>query len=53
MWRKGSPNAVLVGMQIDTASIETIMDIHSEKTTIQKDTCTPLFIEPLFTIAKT
>ena len=27
MWRKGSPTALLVGMQIDTASIETIMEI--------------------------
>ena len=30
-----------------------LMGIHPDKTLIQKDTCTPMFIEALFTIAKT
>ena len=29
------------------------LGIHPEKTIIQKDTCTPVFIEALFTIART
>ena len=29
------------------------LDIYLEKTLIQKDTCTPMFIAALFTIAKT
>ena len=28
-------------------------DIYVDKTIIQKDTCTPMFTAPLFTIAKT
>ena len=28
------------------------MDIYLDKTIIQKDTCTPMFVEVLFTIAK-
>ena len=30
-----------------------LLDIYSEKTIIQKDTCTPVFIAALFTIART
>ena len=30
-----------------------LLGIYSEKTTIQKDTCTPVFIAALFTIART
>ena len=30
-----------------------LLGIYSDKTTIQKDTCTPMFIAALFTIAKT
>ena len=30
-----------------------LMGIYSEKTIIQKDTCTPVFIAALFTIPKT
>ena len=30
-----------------------ILDIHPEKTIIQKDTCTPVFTAALFTIART
>ena len=30
-----------------------LLGIYPDKTIIQKDTCTPMFIEPLFTTAKT
>ena len=30
-----------------------LLGIYPEKTIIQKDTCTPVFIEALFTVAKT
>ena len=30
-----------------------LLDIYLDKTVIQKDTCTPMFIAALFTIAKT
>ena len=30
-----------------------LLDIYPDKTVIQKDTCTPMFIAALFTIAKT
>ena len=30
-----------------------VLGIYPEKTIIQKDTCTPIFIAALFTIAKT
>ena len=30
-----------------------LLGIYSEKTTVQKDTCTPMFTAALFTIAKT
>ena len=30
-----------------------LLGIYSEKTIIRKDTCTPMFIAALFTIAKT
>ena len=30
-----------------------LLGIYPEKTTIQKDTCTPMFITALFTIART
>ena len=30
-----------------------LLGIHPDKTIIQKDTCTPMFIAALFTIAKT
>ena len=31
MWRKGHPLALLVGMYIDTASVEDSMEIHFRK----------------------
>ena len=30
-----------------------LMGIHTEETRIEKDTCTPVFIATLFTIART
>ena len=30
-----------------------LLGIYPDKTIIQQDTCTPMFIAPLFTIAKT
>ena len=30
-----------------------LLGIYPEKTLIQKDTCAPMFIAPLFTVAKT
>ena len=30
-----------------------LLDIYPEKTTIQKESCTPMFIAALFTIART
>ena len=36
--------------QISTTSL--LLDIHLEKTIIQKDTCTPMFTAALFTIAR-
>ena len=30
-----------------------LLGIYSDKTLIQKDTCTPMFIAALFTVAKT
>ena len=31
----------------------TLLDIHTEETRIERDTCTPMFIAALFTIART
>ena len=71
MWRKGNALALLVGRQIDTATMEDGMEIplktrnkttirptipllgiYPEETKIEKDTCIPLFIATLFTIAR-
>ena len=30
-----------------------LLDIHPEETKIEKDTCTPMFIAALFTVART
>ena len=30
-----------------------LLDIHTEETRIERDTCTPVFITALFTIART
>ena len=33
--------------------LQSLLGIYPEKTIIQKDSCTPIFITALFTIAKT
>ena len=69
VWRKRNPLALLVGMSIDTATMENSMEVPQKtknrttsnsiseymsgkmKTLIWEDTCTPIFIAALFTIA--
>ena len=68
VWRKGNPLTLLVGMSLwrtvwrflkkleielpyDTASL--LLGIHTEETRRERDTCTPMFITALFTIART
>ena len=66
VWRKGNPLTLLVGMQTSTAAMENSVEvelpydpiipwlgIHSKETRIERDTCTPMFITALFTIART
>ena len=72
VWRKGNTLALLVGVQIDTATMEDgmaiplklgikppydpgipLLGIYPEETKIEKDTCIPVFIAALFTIART
>ena len=69
VWRKGNPLTLLVGMQSSTATMEhswrflkklemelqciPLLGIHTEETRMERDTCTPVFIAALFTIAKT
>ena len=69
---KREPLTLLVGMQIDTATMENSMrflkklkielpcnpaiplvGIYPEKTIIQKESCSTMFIAALFTIART
>ena len=40
-----------IGLPYDPAI--TLLGIHTEKTRIERDTCTPMFIVALFTIART
>ena len=69
VWRKGNPLTLLVGMQTSTATIKNsvekleielpydpaipLLGIHTKETRIDRDTCTPMFIAALFTIART
>ena len=72
VWRKGSPLALLMGMQIYTATMEDgieiplkvgikpsydpaipLLGIYAKETKLEKDTCTPMSIAALFTIART
>ena len=65
VWRKENPLTLLVGMQTSTATMENsveippydpgipLLGIHTEETRIERDTCTPMFITALFTIART
>ena len=42
-----------LNIEIPYAPTGPILGIYPEKTIIRKDTCTPMFISALFTIAKT
>ena len=74
VWRKGNVLALLVGMYIDTPTMEKqygdslknlgrtsspydpaipLLSIYPEETKTEKDTCIPLFIAALLTIART
>ena len=47
MWRKGSPCALLVGMQVGAATMENNMDIPQKiknRTTIQSKNPTPRYL---------
>ena len=69
--RNGNPLSLLVGMQIDTTTMENsvemslklgiklpydptipLLDIYPKETIIKRDTCTPMVIATLFTIAR-
>ena len=67
VWRKGNPLALLVECKLiqplwrflKKLKIELpydpaipLLGIYPEKTVIQKDTCTPMFIAALFTIGR-
>ena len=53
LWRTvdGSSKKLKIELPYDPAF--QLLGIYSEKTIIQKDTCTPMFIAALFTIART
>ena len=59
MWGKGNPLELLVGMQIDTTTMENTMEglrklkIRLLYDLTEKYTCTPIFITALFMIART
>ena len=68
MWRKGNLFALLVGMQIDIVTMESLkklrmqlpydqaiplLGIYPEEIIIEKDTCNPVFTAALFTIGRT
>ena len=62
MWRKRISFALLVGMQAGAATLENSMEapqktkksttLRPSNCTTQRDTCTPMFIAALLTIAK-
>ena len=45
--------AALLKMELPHNSAIPVLGLYMEKTIIQKDTCTPMFIAALFTVAKT
>ena len=53
MWRNGNPLALLVGMQNGTATLENSVEVPVSQghVLIHRDTCTPMFIAALSTIA--
>ena len=66
--RKGNTSTLLVGMLVSASTMEVsqktknritiygpaipLLGMYLDKTIIQKDTCTPMFIATLFVIAK-
>ena len=53
MWRKGNALALLVGIKPPYDPAIPLLGIYPEETKIERDTCIPLFIAALFTIART
>ena len=61
LWRKGSAPALLVvwrflkklGMKVPYDPTIPLLGIYPEETKIERDTCIPLFIAALFTVART
>ena len=49
---KRLPVCLFHGVELPYDPAIPLLDIHPEKTIIQKDTCTPMFIAALFTIAR-
>ena len=45
--------AALLKIELPHNSAIPVLGLYMEKTIIQKDTCTPMFIAALFTVAKT
>ena len=45
--------AALLKMELPHNSAIPVLGLYMEKTIIQKDTCAPMFIAALFTVAKT
>jgi len=46
-------NSTQVSQNLTYNSAIPLLNIYPDKTVVQKDTCTPMFIAVLFTIAKT
>ena len=42
-----------MGIKLPSGPAISLLDIHPEETTTEKDTCTPAFTAALFTIART
>ena len=53
LWRTVRRFLKKLKLQLPYDSAISLLGIYPEKTTLQKDTCTPMFIAALFTIAKT
>ena len=53
LWRKAWRFLKKLGIKLSYDPATPLLGIYSEKTTIQKDTYTPMFTAVLFTIAKT
>ena len=53
LWRVGWRFLKKLKIELPYDPAIPLMGIYPDKTTIQKDTCTPMFITALFTIAKT